>query len=84
MIQEREIKVGKKYALYLPIEVVRTLKLREGDRMMLSLSEGRIILTPIRDPLEMALEGEKSDSYTPEEIEAISLEEQRRRVGNPP
>jgi len=51
---------------------------------MLSLSEGRIILTPIRDPLEMALEGEKSDSYTPEEIEAISLEEQRRRIGNSP
>ncbi len=84
MIQEREIKVGKKYALYLPMEVVKTLNLREGDRMILSLSEGRIILTPIRDPLEMALKGEKSDSYTPEEVEAISLEEQGRRIRDSP
>ncbi|MCD6479733.1 AbrB/MazE/SpoVT family DNA-binding domain-containing protein [Candidatus Bathyarchaeota archaeon] len=84
MIQEREIKVGKKYALYLPIEVVKTLNLREGDRMLLSLSEGRIILTPIREPLDMALREGKFDSYTPEEVEAISLEEQRRRIGNSP
>jgi len=84
MIQGREIKVGKKYALYLPIEVVKTLNLREGDRMLLSLSEGRIILTPIREPLDMALREGKFDSYTPEEVEAISLEEQRRRVGNSP
>jgi len=82
MIQEREIKVGKKYALYLPMEVVKTLNLREGDRMLLSISEGRIILTPIRETLDIALRGEKFDSYTPEEIEAISLEEQGRRIRN--
>lgn len=72
-----EVRVGKRYAIYLPRAVVEVLGLREGERVLLRVSGGSLILEPVRDPIQLALFGGKFASITPEEVEEISLEEQR-------
>ena len=40
----RFVRIGKRYAIYLPKAIVRELKLREGDRLIVECTEDRIIL----------------------------------------
>ena len=40
-------RVGRKYALYLPREVVERLGLREGDRLLLSIRGDELVLRPL-------------------------------------
>ncbi|MBO3809972.1 MAG: AbrB/MazE/SpoVT family DNA-binding domain-containing protein [Candidatus Brockarchaeota archaeon] len=75
-----ETRVGKKYAIYLPKAVAKAVGLKEGDRVMLRVTEESIILEVIRDPIELALTGKKFASVKPEEIEAISIEEQAKNT----
>ena len=75
-----EAKVGKKYAIYLPREVVRALGLREGDRISLTVSERGILIEKIEDPIRLAIEGDKFASIRPKQVEEVSLSEQRRYV----
>jgi len=75
---EVELRIGKKYALYIPVRVARALGLEEGDRVILRVVEGRIEIRPLRDPIDLALHGRKFASIDVEEIEAVSLEEQER------
>lgn len=76
MSLKMEVRVGKRYAIYLPKSVVEVLGLKEGERILLRVSDGYLILEPVKDPIQLALSGEKFASITPEEIEEISLEEQ--------
>ena len=46
MSQVVSVKVGKKYAVYLPKRVVEALQIREGDRLILSQKAGRRISEP--------------------------------------
>jgi len=41
------IRVGRKYALYLPKEIVEKLGLREGDRLLLSIRGNELVLRPL-------------------------------------
>ena len=42
-------KVGKRYAIYLPKKIVRELNLREGDKILITISKnGEIIIKPIK------------------------------------
>lgn len=41
------------------------------------VEEGRLLLEPADDAIELALKGEKFASLSPEEVERISLEAQR-------
>lgn len=75
-----EIRVGKKYTIYLPRSVVKALNIKEGDKVLLRVSEGRIIIEPLVDPIELALSEDKFAHVKPEEVEVISIEEQRRYV----
>lgn len=79
-----EARVGKKYAVYLPRAVVEAVGLREGERVLLRVVENSVILETIRDPVELALSGNKFARIKPEEVEAISLEEQTGRAKGPP
>ncbi|MGB9717959.1 MAG: AbrB/MazE/SpoVT family DNA-binding domain-containing protein [Thermoproteota archaeon] len=79
-----ETRVGKRYAIYLPKIVVKTLGMKEGDRVLLRVSGERIILEILRDPIELALHGNKFASIKPGEIEAISVEEQANQAKNTP
>ncbi len=73
-----EVKVGKKYAIYLPKAVVEEVGLSEGDKVLIRVEDDKILLEPIRDPIKLALYGKKFASIKPEEIERISLEEQSK------
>jgi len=78
-----EAKVGKKYAIYLPKVVVEAVGIREGGRVLLRVVGNTILLEGLRDPLELALSGDKFASVSPEQVEEVSLEEQRDRSENP-
>jgi hypothetical protein len=43
----------------------------------------RVIVESLQDPIELALHGKKFASITPNQVEAISLEEQRSSTENP-
>jgi AbrB family looped-hinge helix DNA binding protein len=68
--------IGKKYAIYLPKAVVKALNLREGERVLLRIVGNTLVLEVLKDPIQLALSGEKFASITPEQVEGISLEEQ--------
>jgi len=76
--------IGKKYALYLPKAVVKALNLREGERVLLRVAGNTLVLEVIQDPIQLALSGKKFASVTPEQVEAISLEEQAGHIEGSP
>ena len=41
-------RVGRKYAIYLPKSIVRELNISEGDRVIITLEEGKIIIKPVK------------------------------------
>lgn len=77
-------RVGKKYAIYLPKAVVEAIGLREGDKVLLRVAGNTVVLESLQDPLELALSGKKFASIKPEQVEAISLEEQASQVKSSP
>jgi len=68
-------RVGRKNTLYLPKEVVRRLGIREGDRVVMRIEDGRLILEFISDPLTLALRSERWAKTTVEEFERESEQE---------
>ena len=79
---EVSAKIGKKFALYLPKSVVDTLKVKEGDRVKISVEGEKMIVEVIRDSIDLALHGKKFAKISAEEVEKISLEEQRNYEGS--
>lgn len=73
-------KIGRKFAVYLPKVIVEALDLKEGERVLLKVMGNALILESLKDPIELALSGKKFASVTPEQAEAISVEEQARHV----
>jgi len=63
------VKLSRKDAVYLPRDVLTRLGLREGGELVLRLEDGRIVLMPVYDPLELALRGPKYGRVTVEELE---------------
>jgi len=79
-----ETRVGKKYAIYLPKAIVKALNLAEGERVLLSVAGGTLILESLQDPIQLALSGKKFASVTAKQIEKISLEQQRGHAKSSP
>ena len=69
-------RIGKKNTLYLPKQIVKALKLEDGQKVELVVEGRSIRMVMIGDPLRLALEGKKFAKISPDEVEAISLEEQ--------
>jgi len=76
--------IGKKYAIYIPKAIVKALNLKEGERVLLRVAGNTLILEVLQDPIQLALSGKKFASITPEQVEAISLEEQASHVEGSP
>jgi len=74
-----ETRVGKRHTIYLPKEVVEATGLEEGEKILLRVQGKTIIVEPLVDPLKLALTGEKYASMKPEQIEELSLSEQKKR-----
>lgn len=81
MSLEVSAKIGKKFTLHLPKRVVDYLKIKEGDRVRISVEGKKIVVEVIRDPIDLALQGKKFAKISAEEVERISLEEQSRYEG---
>jgi AbrB family looped-hinge helix DNA binding protein len=79
-----EVRVGKKYAIYIPKAVVKAIGLREGGRVLLRVAGTTVVMEGLKDPIELALSGKKFASIRPDQVEAISLEEQRRHSKSSP
>jgi len=62
-------KIGKKFALYLPKSVVDLLKVREGDKVKISVEGKKMIVEIIRDPIDLALHRKKFAKISAEEVE---------------
>ena len=71
-------RVGKKYAVYLPLSVVKAAGVKEGDKVEFEVTEGSVALKVVRDPLELALSGRKFASVSAQEIDEVSMSEQER------
>lgn len=79
-----ETRIGKKFAIYLPKSIVKALGLTEGEKILLKVAGNTIILETLKDPIQLALSGEKFASITPKQVETISLEEQESYVKDSP
>lgn len=58
--------------------IVKVLEIKEGDKVRIYVKEGRMIVEIIKDPLELALKGKKFGKISTEEVEEISLKEQKK------
>jgi len=76
-------KVGRKFALYLPKSVVKALGIKEGDKVLIAVEGNSIVVRVVKDPIELAVQGEKFASITPEDVERISLEWQKKCENSP-
>jgi len=76
-----EVRVGKRRTIVIPKGVAEMLGIDEGSRLELRVEDGRIVLEPIPDAVELSLKGEKFARVSLEELEAESVEQQRKLVG---
>ncbi len=76
-----EVRVGKRRTLVIPKAVADMLGIREGSRLELRIEEGRIVLEKVPDAVELSLQGEKIVRVSLEELEAESIEHQKRYIG---
>jgi len=76
-------RVGKKFAIYLPKAVVEAVGLSEGEKILVKVAGNRVILEVVRDPIKLAISGKKFASLKPKDIEAISIEEQKKHTESP-
>jgi len=77
-----EIRVGKRRTIVIPKTVAEALGIDEGSRLELRVEDGKIVLEPIPDAVELSLRGEKIARVTLEELGAESIEQQKRYLGN--
>lgn len=75
-LEVKEIRVGKKGAIYLPSKIRNKLGIREGDRALIKVEDNKVVIEFIPDPLSMALKVRKWAETTVEEFERESEEEQ--------
>lgn len=52
--------------------------MKEGDRVRISVEEGKMVVEVVRDPIDLALHGKKFAKISAEEVERISLKEQSK------
>lgn len=71
-----QTRIGKKYAIYIPKAVVKTLGLKEGQKISLRIVGNTLVIESIQDPIHLALSSERFASITHDQIEEISIEEQ--------
>ncbi len=72
------IQVGKKRAIYIPKHVAEEMGINEGDKMVLEVKDGKIILTHIKKVEENVFWGEVSI----EEVEEVGEEITRDTLGS--
>jgi len=69
-------KVAKKLALYPPKGLMMELGLREGQKVRYETADGKLIVEPVPDPIDLALNSKKWGRTSLRELEELSEREQ--------
>lgn len=72
MIQLHTGRVGKRYTLYPPKELLEAIGVKEGDLVVYRVENGKLIVEPLTNPFEYALKVKKWAKTSLEEIEEFS------------
>jgi AbrB family looped-hinge helix DNA binding protein len=76
------VRVGRKYAVYLPRSVVEKLKLKEGEKLILTVEGESIVLRRPTGFFEEARRSPKRLRLALEEFEKTSVEAQEELLGS--
>jgi len=76
-----EVRVGRKRTIVIPKAIAEALGIDEGSKLLLELKDDHIVLKPVPDAIHLSIKGEKIAKVSLEELEATSLEEQRKGIG---
>ena len=71
-------RVGKRRTLVIPKKMAEEIGLKEGDKVKLTLQDGKIIIEPSRDAIWLSIHGKKVAKVSLKDLEAESLEQQER------
>ena len=71
-----EGKVAKKFALYPPKALMNELGMREGQRVRYRVENGKLMVEPVPDPIQVALHSRKWTRTSAKELELQSEKEQ--------
>ncbi|MCS7103506.1 MAG: AbrB/MazE/SpoVT family DNA-binding domain-containing protein [Candidatus Korarchaeum sp.] len=69
-----------KGTIVMPKRIAEKLGIREGDKLKVTLLEGKILIEPERDAIWLALHGRKFAGLSLEELESESFERQREYI----
>jgi antitoxin MazE len=81
LVSGRVVRVNRKNTIYIPKDVAEKVGIKEGVLVEVSVEGNRIILTPIPDPLWLALHGPKFAEISLEDVERVSEEMQKELTG---
>ena len=75
-----EIRVGRKRTIVIPKAVAEALGIDEGSKLKLTVENGKIILEPIPDAIQLSLRGDKLGKVSLKDLEAESIEIQKKYI----
>jgi len=75
-----EVRVGRKRTIVIPKAIAEALGIDEGSKLKLTVENGKIILEPIPDAIQLSLRGDKLGKVSFEDLEAGSIEIQKRYI----
>jgi AbrB family looped-hinge helix DNA binding protein len=81
LVVQAVVRVGRKYAVYLPRSVVEKLKLKEGEKLILTVEGESIVLRRPLDFFDEARRSPKRLRLALEEFEKTSVEAQEELLG---
>ena len=73
-----KVRVGRRRTIVIPKAIAEALGIDEGSELVLELKDGYIILKPVMDAITLSIKGEKIAKVSIEDLEATSLEEQKK------
>ncbi len=82
LVVQAVVRVGRKYAVYLPRSVVEKLKLKEGEKLILTVEGESIVLRRPTGFFEEARRSPKRLRLALEEFEKTSVEAQEELLGS--
>jgi len=75
-----EIRVGRRRTIVIPKAVAEALGIDEGSKLKLTVENGKIILEPIPDAIQLSLRGDKLGKVSLKDLEAESIEIQKKYI----
>ncbi len=75
-----EVRVGKRRTIVIPRQLAEEVGIEEGRRVLIEARGGELVLRPVPDAIDLALQGDYVAEVSLEEIEEISIDEQEKYI----